>query len=481
MRPRPGPPRPPGAGRVQVGRRGPGPAVVWMAATRMTQGRPVFGHNDHGRPVRPGARPVAADRAGNEYRVLRRLRRRPQCRPGGGLPGRRVQLPADPGPRGGRLRRVDGGRVPGRGGRDHRRQPAELGPGLRAPGPAGRGPGPGLPRAPADRVSGRDHLLRASTYYRTAEYYADGVAGTVARASGTGARPASPRPPASSIRRSSWSRSPSTGDRCPGTWCARPPAPRDGDGPRPTLIGVGGFDSSAEELYFHLGAPGGRAGLERVRLRRSRPARLHAPQPDHDLPARLRGAARRGASTTSAGRARRRRRPAGPGRPELRLLLRRPRCGHRPPGAGPGGQPPGRRHEPLHGGVGRAPTSSAWSRDIRPEDVIGVPEDLMPRQMQWGIAAICHRFGVPSFHAWRDAMAAYRLDGRDRVDPLPVTGPDRRPRGRRAAGPVRRLRGREWPDRSPRCSSGRGRCLGPLPGRQHPAVGPGDLRLAGRG
>jgi hypothetical protein len=51
------------------------------------------------------------------------------------------------------------------------------------------------------------------------------------------------------------------------------------------------------------------------------------------------------------------------------------------------------------------------SRDIRPEDVTGVPEDLMPRQMQWGIAAICHRFGVPSFHAWRQAMESYRLDG----------------------------------------------------------------------
>ncbi len=49
------------------------------------------------------------------------------------------------------------------------------------------------------------------------------------------------------------------------------------------------------------------------------------------------------------------------------------------------------------------------TRDIRPEDVIGVPEDLMPRQMQWGIAAICERFGVPSFHAWRDAISHYRL------------------------------------------------------------------------
>jgi hypothetical protein len=35
----------------------------------------------------------------------------------------------------------------------------------------------------------------------------------------------------------------------------------------------------------------------------------------------------------------------------------------------------------------------------------------MPRQMQWGIGAICTRFGVPSFHAWRQAMDSYRLDG----------------------------------------------------------------------
>jgi hypothetical protein len=45
-----------------------------------------------------------------------------------------------------------------------------------------------------------------------------------------------------------------------------------------------------------------------------------------------------------------------------------------------------------------------------------VPEDLMPRQMQWGIAAICQRFGVPSFHAWRDAMEAFRLgEGLSRI------------------------------------------------------------------
>ncbi len=50
-------------------------------------------------------------------------------------------------------------------------------------------------------------------------------------------------------------------------------------------------------------------------------------------------------------------------------------------------------------------------RDVRPEDVIGVPEDLMPRQMQWGIAAICHRFGVPRSTPGGMAIAGYRLGG----------------------------------------------------------------------
>jgi pimeloyl-ACP methyl ester carboxylesterase len=60
------------------------------------------------------------------------------------------------------------------------------------------------------------------------------------------------------------------------------------------------------------------------------------------------------------------------------------------------------------------------ARDIRPEDVMGVPEDLMPHQMQWGIAAICQRFGVPSFHAWRDAMTTYRLGPMTRSIRCPV-------------------------------------------------------------
>ena len=48
-------------------------------------------------------------------------------------------------------------------------------------------------------------------------------------------------------------------------------------------------------------------------------------------------------------------------------------------------------------------------RDIRPEDVAGIPEDLLPAQMLWGIAAVCRRFGVPSLQAWKARLEAYRL------------------------------------------------------------------------
>ena len=70
-------------------RPGRSPAVVWMAAARMSQGRSGIGHNDRRRQA---PRPVPP--RGRERRVLRRLRCRPQCRPGGGIPRRRVQLPA---------------------------------------------------------------------------------------------------------------------------------------------------------------------------------------------------------------------------------------------------------------------------------------------------------------------------------------------------------------------------------------------------
>jgi pimeloyl-ACP methyl ester carboxylesterase len=257
------------------------------------------------------------------------------------------------------------------------------------------------------RVSGRDHLLRASTYYRTAEYYADGVTGGTqrmgernqacfAQAAALMDRPVEPI------------EVPFEGGTLPGYLVRPQPSAGSGGGDRyPTLVGVGGFDSNAEELYFHLGAPGAERGWNVFVLdgpgqpgcMRRNPAMTF--RPDYEVPLAavfdalcLRGdvdpdrLALAGQSFGSYFAAR-----SAATDPRVRALVANP---------------------PV---VDMSRYMEAWvgsdvfrmSRDTRPEDVIGVPEDLMPRQMQWGIAAICLRFGVPSFHAWVDTIRSYRL------------------------------------------------------------------------
>ena len=258
------------------------------------------------------------------------------------------------------------------------------------------------------RVSAKDHLLRASTYYRTAEYYADAVSGGSHRmgersqacfADGS----AIGDPPVELIE------VPYEGGTLPG-YLVRPAGADTGtDHPLPTLVGVGGFDSSAEELYFHLGAPGAERGWNvfvfdgpgQPGCMGRNPAMTF--RPDYEVPLgavldhlcglqdvdtdRLALAGQSFGSYFAA------RSAAVDSR--VRALVANP---------------------PV---VDMSRYMEAWVgtdvyrmvRDIRPADVAGVPEDLMPRQMQWGIGAICYRFGVPSFHAWREAMLAYRLDG----------------------------------------------------------------------
>jgi pimeloyl-ACP methyl ester carboxylesterase len=264
------------------------------------------------------------------------------------------------------------------------------------------------------RVSGRDHLLRASTYYRTAEYYEDSAVG---RSHPTGERSqacfaeaaALLDPPVELVD------IPFEGGTLPGYLVRPSPGPGSAAaGPRPTLIGVGGFDSSAEELYFPLGAPGAERGWNvfvfdgpgQPGCMRLDPTMTFRPDYEVPLAAVIDALVERddvdadrlavaGQSFGSYFAAR-----GAAADPRIRALVANP---------------------PI---VDMSRYMEAWVgtdvfrmvRDIRPEDVIGVPEDLMPRQMQWGIAAICERFGVPSFHAWRDAMLAYRLG--DLVDAI---------------------------------------------------------------
>ncbi len=254
-------------------------------------------------------------------------------------------------------------------------------------------------------VSGRDLLLRASTYYRTAEYYggdagADG-AGERSRACFSEAA-ALVRPPVEPLA------VPFAGGFLPG-YLVRPLADGGDAAPRPTVVAVGGFDSSAEELYFQLGVPGAERGWNvvvfdgpgQLGCMRTEPAMTF--RPDYEVPiaavldtvAGMRGVdpdrlALCGQSFGSYFAAR-----AAATDDRVRALV-----------ANPPVVDMGRYMEAWVG-------SDVYRmiRDIRPEDVAGVPEDLMPRQMQWGIEAICTRFGVPSFHAWREALASYRLGG----------------------------------------------------------------------
>lgn len=257
------------------------------------------------------------------------------------------------------------------------------------------------------RASARDHLLRASTYYRTAEYYAGSVDG---RADRTGERShvcfveaaALLEPPIELVE------IPFEGGSLPG-YLVRPAASgAQGTEDRlPTLIGVGGFDSSAEELYFHLGAPGAERGWNvfvfdgpgQPGCMRRNPAMTF--RPDYEAPL--------GAVIDYLC-----------GRPDVdpdRLALAgqsfgsyfaaRGASADRRVGAMVANPPVVDMSRYMEAWVGTEVFRMV--HDVRPQDVTGVPEDLMPRQMQWGIAAICDRFGVPSFHAWRDALEAYRL------------------------------------------------------------------------
>ncbi len=255
------------------------------------------------------------------------------------------------------------------------------------------------------RVSARDHLLRASTYHRTAEYYAEGDAIDAAR---TGERSqacfveaaALLEPPVELVE------VPFDDGPLPGYLVV----PQGDGGARPTLIGVGGFDSSAEELYFHLGAPGAERGWNvfvfdgpgQPGCMRRTPSLTF--RPDYEVPI--------GAVIDHL--------CARPDVDPERLALAGESFGSYFAARGAAHDTRVRALVANPPVVDMSRYMEAWvgsevyrmSRDVRPEDVIGVPEDLMPRQMQWGIAAICQRFGVPSFHAWREAMEQFRLGDR---------------------------------------------------------------------
>ena len=402
----------------------------------MAQGRPVFGHNDHQSTLAPDPGPASAAESSavsfEDSDVVRSAIR---------VEGFRddefnYQLIRAIGR--GRLRRFDGGRVPGRGGRDHRREPAELGRRLRAPGPAGGGPGSGLPggRAPGQRprttCCGRPPTTAPPSTTPTGS--AGGRTGWA-----SAARPASPTAPAlvdppveldrGALRGRDTARLPGPPGRC-----------RRGDGPSPPHPGRGGrVRLECRGALLPPGGARGRAGVERVRLRRPRPARVHAGQPGDDLPTRLRGADRRGDRPP---------RPTSPDVDSDRLALAGQSFGSYFAARSaatdarvrrPGGRSADRRHEPVHGGMGGDrrlpddPGHPARGRHRRARGPDAPPDAVGDRRHLLSV----RRAVVPRLAGGHGRLPARRLGV---VGPLPGAGPDRRPRGGRAAGPVRCLR-----------------------------------------
>ena len=253
-------------------------------------------------------------------------------------------------------------------------------------------------------VSARDHLLRASTYHRTAEYYAEDDPDTLeergrrSRACFTGAA-ALFDPPVETVS------IPFDGGLLPGYLVHPTAAASELDRPRGTLVAVGGFDSSAEELFFQLGAPGATRGWQvlvfdgpgHAGCMRDNPTMVF--RPDYDAPV---------AAAIDVVMAR-----VGGGTVALAGLSQGAYFAAQAASVDPRvsalvlDSPIVDLYRYFEAMIG--PDVFRMRRDIRPQDVEGVPWDLLPAQMVWGIAAVCRRFGVGSLHAWVERLDAFRL------------------------------------------------------------------------
>jgi pimeloyl-ACP methyl ester carboxylesterase len=268
-------------------------------------------------------------------------------------------------------------------------------------------------------VSARDHFFRASTYYRTAQYYAESDLDRLAELGRRGRRcferaGALADPPVQRLA------VPFEGAALPGYVVGPSPSPSEGVAPVGTLVVVGGFDSSAEELYFQLGVPGASRGWEVVTFDGpgQNGAMAEDPQftyrPDYEVPlgAVLDALADRSGSLPGPVAV------AGLGFGAYfaaRAATRDARIA-----ALVLDSPVVDLYRYLEAMVG--PDAFRFPQDIRPEDVVGIPEDLLPHQMLWGIFAVCRRFGVASMHAWKQRLDAYRLGDAVGAIACPVLG-----------------------------------------------------------
>lgn len=258
------------------------------------------------------------------------------------------------------------------------------------------------------RVSARDHYMRASTYFRAAEYYAEADPAALSE-TGERARVCFARaaelfvPPIAVVS------IPFEDGALPG-YLVSPRMGTAADGvPVGTVVVVGGFDSNAEELYFQLGAPGASRGWQvlvfdgpgQTGCLRRNPQMTY--RPDYEAPV--------GAVLDFV--------TGLPGTHPDRVALA---------GLSFGGYFAARaaaRDHRVQALVADTPIVDLYRylealigpevfrmrEDIRPEDVAGIPADLLPAQLVWGIVAVCRRFGVGSLQQWKGLLDTFRLQG----------------------------------------------------------------------
>ena len=250
-------------------------------------------------------------------------------------------------------------------------------------------------------VSARDHFLRASTYHRTAEYYGevDPLALNESARAGTRCFRQAVALSDSTVETVTI---PFGSSRLPG-YLVHPSGRATATG---TVMVVGGFDSSAEELYFQWGVPGSLRGWQVLVFdgpgqggaMRDDPGLCF--RPDYEAPL-----AAVADFVESLG---------GP-RSEALVLVGSSFGGYFAMRAAASddriaalvADPPlVDLYRYMEAWLGDPVFSS--SQDIRPEDVAGVPRDLLLPQMAWGIVAVCRRFGVPSLHRWLEVLDSYR-------------------------------------------------------------------------
>jgi pimeloyl-ACP methyl ester carboxylesterase len=254
-------------------------------------------------------------------------------------------------------------------------------------------------------VTAREHLLRASSYYRSAEYFSDPFKPD-AQTFGTASQSAFVRACEHLPCRAEAVEIPFAGTTLPGYLFQ----PEGVTGPNKTVLALTGFDGTGEELYFQTAADALTRGFTvlaaqgpgQVSTMRTHPELTF--RPDYEVPI---------AAMIDFVLGLREVDPA-------RLALY---------GISFGGYFAlrGAIHDTrIKALIANSPivdlsaymaafTAGAGAEDVRLDEVDQIPDEYMPPAVKLSFKAACRRFGVTSFSAWRSALESYRAEGLSKI------------------------------------------------------------------